>query len=108
MLNSIQPGSYITPHRHYSPPKSESIIVFQGVLAYMSSDDDGTPLQSDFALLDPRRGIYGVDIRPSIWQQSIRNSLRGGWGWSFPLSGMTLFVTMALLTAQHYHRKEAT
>ena len=67
MLNAIQPGSYITPHRHHLPPKSESIVVLQGVLAYVSFDDDGTPLESDFTLLDPRRGFYGVDIRPSIW-----------------------------------------
>jgi cupin fold WbuC family metalloprotein len=67
MLNAVQPGSYITPHRHYSPPKSESIVVLRGVLACVSFDDDGSPLEADFALLDPRRGIYGVDIRPSVW-----------------------------------------
>ncbi len=33
----------------------------------MSFKDDGTPLEADFALLDPRRGTYGVDIRPSVW-----------------------------------------
>ena len=67
MLNAIQPGSYITPHRHHTPPKSESILVLEGVLAYVSFDDDGTALESEFALLDPGRGVYGVDIRPTVW-----------------------------------------
>jgi cupin fold WbuC family metalloprotein len=67
MLNAIQPGSYITPHRHHDPPKSESIIVLQGVLACVSFENDGTSLESNFTLLDSRRGIYGVDIRPSVW-----------------------------------------
>ena len=67
MLNAIQPGSYITPHRHHTPPKSESILVLEGVLAYVSFDDDGTALESEFALLDPGRGVSGVDIRPTVW-----------------------------------------
>jgi len=67
MLNAIHPGSYITPHRHHMPPKSESIVVLEGVLAYVSFDDDGTALESEFALLDPARGLYGMDIRPTVW-----------------------------------------
>lgn len=67
MLNAIQPGSYITPHRHHIPPKSESILVLEGALAYVPFDDDGTALESEFALLDPGRGVCGVDIRPTVW-----------------------------------------
>jgi cupin fold WbuC family metalloprotein len=32
MLNAIQPGSYIQPHRHLFPPKAESVIVLQGAI----------------------------------------------------------------------------
>ncbi|MFC1636407.1 WbuC family cupin fold metalloprotein [Planctomycetota bacterium] len=67
MLNAIQPGSYITPHRHYIPPKSESIVLLQGMLGYASFGDDGTPQEADFTLLDAKRGIYGLDIRPGVW-----------------------------------------
>ena len=38
-------------------------------MTYVSLEDDGTPLESDFTLLDPRQGIYGVDIHPSIWHR---------------------------------------
>ena len=67
MLNAIQPGSYITPHRHHNPPKSESIVLLQGVLGYASFDDDGTVQEGDFILLDAKRGMYGLDIRPCVW-----------------------------------------
>lgn len=67
MLNAIQPGSYIRPHRHLDPPKSESLILLQGVLGYMSFDDEGTLDEESFLLLDADRGVYGCDIRPGVW-----------------------------------------
>ena len=41
--------------------------MLEGVLAYVSFDDDGTALESEFALLDLGRGVSGVDIRPTVW-----------------------------------------
>jgi cupin fold WbuC family metalloprotein len=67
MLNAIQPGSYIRPHRHLDPPKSEAVILLQGMLGYMSFHDDGTPDPDSFLLLDAARGAYGCDIRPGVW-----------------------------------------
>jgi cupin fold WbuC family metalloprotein len=67
MLNAIQPGSYIRPHRHLAPPKSESLILLQGVLGYMSFSDDGSPDDDSFLVLDTDRGVHGCDIRPGVW-----------------------------------------
>jgi cupin fold WbuC family metalloprotein len=67
MLNAIQPGSYIQPHRHLEPPKSEAVVVLQGMLGYMSFAAAGTPDEETFLLLDPERGAYGCDIRPGVW-----------------------------------------
>jgi len=67
MLNAIQPGSYIRPHRHLNPPKAESIILLKGVLAFISFTDDGSLDDSDCIPIDPARGIYGCDIRPGVW-----------------------------------------
>ncbi len=67
MLNAIQPGSYIRPHRHLDPPKSESVILLQGMLGYVSFRDDGTPDEERSLLLDRERGVYGCDIRPGVW-----------------------------------------
>jgi cupin fold WbuC family metalloprotein len=67
MLNAIQPGSYIRPHRHLDPPKSESVILLQGMLGYVSFRDDGMPQDDSFLLLDLDRGVLGCDIRPGVW-----------------------------------------
>ena len=67
MLNAIQPGSYVRPHRHLNPPKAESLIVLQGVLGYVSFTEDGAPEDGSEILLDPSRGVYGCDIRPGVW-----------------------------------------
>ena len=67
MLNAIQPGSYIRPHRHLDPPKSESVILLQGMLGHVSFRDDGTPEDDSFLLLDLDRGVLGCDIRPGVW-----------------------------------------
>jgi len=66
MLNAIQPGSYIRPHRHLDPPKSEALVLLQGVLGYVSFSDDGVPEDENFILLDRDRGVYGCDIRPGV------------------------------------------
>lgn len=67
MLNSIQPGSYIRPHRHENPPKAEALIILQGSLGYVPFDDQGNPIDSDFILLDVNRGTFGVDSRAGVW-----------------------------------------
>jgi cupin fold WbuC family metalloprotein len=41
MLNVIQPGSYIRPHRHLDPPKDESLIVLRGLLVVIIFEQDG-------------------------------------------------------------------
>ena len=66
MLNAIQPGSYIRPHRHLDPPKSESMILLQGMLGYVSFPDDGAPGDS-VLLIDTDRGVYGCAHPARVW-----------------------------------------
>jgi cupin fold WbuC family metalloprotein len=67
MLNALQPGSYVRPHRHLNPPKSESLILLHGALAHVSFGEDGLPREDGMILLDLSRGVYGCDIRPGVW-----------------------------------------
>jgi len=67
LLNAVQPGSYIRPHRPLNPPKAESIILLQGSLAFVTFADDGTLDQAGCVQIDPARGVYGCDIRPGVW-----------------------------------------
>ena len=66
-LNALQPGTYIRPHRHLHPPKSESLILLQGLLGFVSFTEDGLPEQDRMILLDADRCVYGCDIRPGVW-----------------------------------------
>lgn len=60
LLNALQPGSYVRPHRHLDPNKDESIIVLRGRFGYLSFDDQGTILEA--ITLATGGPVYGVDI----------------------------------------------
>ena len=65
MLNAVQPGSYIPPHRHLEPPKAESWIVLRGALAFFTFDDAGQIEQCR----EIRAGgeVFGVDLEPGVY-----------------------------------------
>jgi cupin fold WbuC family metalloprotein len=67
MLNAVQPGSYIRPHRHLDPPKPEAIVILQGSLGFIPFDEQGNPVDSRFILLDAKRGAFAVDCRAGLW-----------------------------------------
>jgi len=67
MLNALQPGSYIRPHRHHSPPKAESIVLLRGSVGFVPFFDDGTVDTESLVLLHPTRGASAVDCRESVW-----------------------------------------
>lgn len=69
MMNVMQPGTYIRPHRHYSPPKAESIVVLRGGLWFITFENDGRVDQS--WKLEPGLGDFGVDIMPGIFHSFI-------------------------------------
>jgi cupin fold WbuC family metalloprotein len=41
LLNAIEPGSYIRPHRHMDPAKDESFIILRGMLGIITFDESG-------------------------------------------------------------------
>lgn len=67
MLNALQPGSYVTPHRHLVPPKAESLVLLQGSIGFVAFDDEGRPRDDAFVLLSKDSGVLGVDCRPGVW-----------------------------------------
>lgn len=60
LINAMQPGSYVRPHRHNDPNKDESIVVLQGRFGYLSFDDAGNVLET--LTLAASGPVYGVDI----------------------------------------------
>ena len=67
MVNSLQPGSYVRPHRHLSPAKSEAFVLLAGSLGHVVFADDGSFAAADCVMLDRERGVLAIDVRPGLW-----------------------------------------
>jgi cupin fold WbuC family metalloprotein len=62
-LNVMANGTYIAPHRHVDPPKSESFLVLDGEIAFFTFDDVGQVITTHLLGRDP----VGIDIQPGVW-----------------------------------------
>lgn len=65
MLNVIQPDSYVRPHRHLEPPKSEAWVVLKGALAFFTFEDDGRVREC--LGLEAGGERFGVDLAPGVY-----------------------------------------
>jgi len=63
-LNALVKGTYCQPHRHASPPKSESFLVLRGRVAVFVFDGAGKAIETHVLSTD---GTLAVDIPPGIW-----------------------------------------
>ncbi|MFM7140346.1 MAG: WbuC family cupin fold metalloprotein [Alphaproteobacteria bacterium] len=60
LLNAIEPGSYIAPHRHADPDKDESILVVRGRVVIAFFDDEGR--ETSRTTLSASGPTFGVDV----------------------------------------------
>ena len=65
MLNCLEPGTYIQPHKHEHPDKCEAFILLKGKLLVVEFDNDGHV--SSHALLKAGTGTFGAEIAPRIF-----------------------------------------
>ncbi len=64
LLNAIEPGSYIRPHRHLDPAKDESVVILRGMLGVIIFDDSGAVIRK--ALLAPGSEAVAVNIGSGV------------------------------------------
>ena len=69
MLNVMEPGTYVQPHKHENPDKREAFIILKGKVAVVEFSDDGKI--TDHIILDHNKGNYGVEIAPRKWHTLI-------------------------------------
>jgi len=62
-LNVMIRGTYIAPHRHLDPPKSESFLVLEGEIAFFTFDDSGRVATTHVL----GRDAVGIDAAPGVW-----------------------------------------
>lgn len=65
MLNALEPGTYVRPHKHESPDKWELFILLTGKALILRFDNAGTIIEQ--VILDNAQGIYGVELPAREW-----------------------------------------
>jgi cupin fold WbuC family metalloprotein len=65
LLNAIEPGSYVMPHRHLEADKDETIVALRGRLGLVVFADDGAVTHA--TVLGPGQGALGVDLPHGTW-----------------------------------------
>jgi cupin fold WbuC family metalloprotein len=69
LLNAIEPGSYIVPHRHLAPARDESILAVAGRLGLIVFDDTGTVVAKH--VIEPGGEAIGVDLPAGTWHSLV-------------------------------------
>ena len=65
LLNAVEPGTYVLPHRHSHPARSETIIAIAGRVGLILFDSEGRLLA--LRVLESGGGILGADLPPEAW-----------------------------------------
>ena len=63
LLNALEPGTYIRPHKHYG--KEESFVLLRGTVLAVSFNDDGSI--HDHYILDAREGHLGLEFEENVY-----------------------------------------
>jgi cupin fold WbuC family metalloprotein len=76
-LNVLLRGTYIRPHRHLEPPKSEAFLVLDGVAEVIVFSDTGV-VTARYRLGNESDGgrRWGVDLAPGVWHTVVAISER--------------------------------
>ncbi len=69
MINVIEPDSYIQPHKHEDPDKTEVFIILQGKLLVVIMADDGRVMES--VTLEAGKSPWGVEVPPGVWHTTV-------------------------------------
>jgi cupin fold WbuC family metalloprotein len=76
-LNVLLDGTYIRPHRHLNPPKSETFLVLEGAADVILFDECGTvKARHRLGTESPDGRIWGIDLAPGIWHTVVVRSAR--------------------------------
>jgi cupin fold WbuC family metalloprotein len=69
MLNAMEPGTYIQPHKHEDPDKTEVFFCLRGRILLVEFNNQGEIIDS--IELDTKNGNYACEIPPRTWHTVI-------------------------------------
>jgi cupin fold WbuC family metalloprotein len=65
MLNVMEPGTYVQPHKHENPDKVEAFIILKGKALVVEFNDNGDIIT--YCVISAGEGTYGAEIAPRVW-----------------------------------------
>lgn len=69
MINVLRPESYVRPHRHAEPAKTEIFVILAGRAHVLRLDDSGNPVEK--VTLVAGQDCWGVEIAPGTWHSVV-------------------------------------
>jgi cupin fold WbuC family metalloprotein len=72
-LNVLLRGTYIRPHRHLDPPKSEAFLVLEGLAEVIVFTEQGV-ISARYRLGGGK--LWGLDLAPGLWHTVVALSDR--------------------------------
>lgn len=74
LLNAMEPGTYVRPHKHENPDKREVFLILTGLVAVIIFNSNGKVIQC--VQLGAKAGAYGIEIPEKTWHTVV--SLESG------------------------------
>ena len=74
MLNAIEPDSYVRPHKHFEPDKTETFLILKGRMAVIIFNDTGKI--AEIHMIEAGGEKLAVNIPPRAWHSAV--SLESG------------------------------
>jgi cupin fold WbuC family metalloprotein len=65
LINAMEPGTYLRPHRHLNPDKEEAVLILRGKVALFIFNEAGEVVEQ--VILDTEAGVYGAEIKAGVW-----------------------------------------
>lgn len=69
MLNAMQPGTYLQPHKHENPDKREVFLVLTGKFLVVEFDEKGNTI--DHMILDAKSEQFAAEISERVYHTVI-------------------------------------
>ncbi|MCF8367775.1 MAG: WbuC family cupin fold metalloprotein [Bacteroidales bacterium] len=69
MLNAMQPGTYLQPHKHQNPDKREVFIVLTGKFVVVQFDENGAV--TDHMILDTSKNQFAAEMDARVYHTII-------------------------------------
>jgi cupin fold WbuC family metalloprotein len=69
LLNALEPGTYVQPHRHLAPEKDETLIVLSGRIGVLIFDEQGQVVQQ--IVLSLQEDNFGLTIPVGLFHSMV-------------------------------------